>query len=537
VLWASTLLAPVLLLLGFELAARLFVQGVEVDDAEVLLVGEPTFFERKRVDGVEVYEVVHAEAYRGRAIRIPVEKQPGTFRVFCLGASASAGWPHPASEIYSEYLAAALRHAHPERRIEVFNVSAHAYAAYRVRLIFERVIEFDPDLLILYSGNNEFIEKRRYLTEWHWLQRASSLVGRSQLARLLRRGLVAVLAPQSVLRAEQREHAETGLQSKLEQMAVELRSDPAQFERVKRHYARSIRAMVEEAAQRDVPTLLLTVPVNLRDWRPNASHNGLTGEARKTWESVYDGARSALARGQPRAASELFAEALSLEPEHAETHFLLARARELAGDPALAREDYVRARDLDRNPFRAVSAFNESLREIAAAVPQARLCDAETAFAQASAPHAPGFDLFLDYVHPTKRGNLLLARTVFDCIASAGWLSPAEAPSAFHYVPEPFGAQRAPYDEQSDLRMHVTLLALFGAMHQYEAMVDLARRLEAAGAGDLPLVRPVLAVFPRYLELEEQRLRGEPVSERAWAQAEQALQRFYRREIQTLESS
>ncbi len=56
-----------------------------------------------------------------------------------------------------------FRRSYPRRSIEVINVSAHAYAAYRVRLLFDRVLEFEPDLLVLCTGNNEFLEKRTYL--------------------------------------------------------------------------------------------------------------------------------------------------------------------------------------------------------------------------------------------------------------------------------------------------------------------------------------------------------------------------------------
>ena len=75
---------------------------------------------------------------------------------------------------------------------------------------------------------------------------------------------------------------------------------------------------------------------------------------------------------------------------------------------------YDRARDLDHNPFRAPSDFNGILRQIAGLYENASLADSDQAFRAASSPFAPGFELFLDYVHPTKQGNLLVAQTVYD---------------------------------------------------------------------------------------------------------------------------
>jgi len=60
--------------------------------------------------------------------------------VFCLGGSASAGWPHPPLETYSAYLERALEKAYPDRRIEMINASAHGFASYRVRAVFDRVV-------------------------------------------------------------------------------------------------------------------------------------------------------------------------------------------------------------------------------------------------------------------------------------------------------------------------------------------------------------------------------------------------------------
>jgi hypothetical protein len=81
------------------------------------------------------YRVATRDLYQNVTSLSRSQKNPGTFRVFCIGSSASAGWPHPATEIYSAQLQEALRRAYPSRRIEVINVSAHAYATYRQRMI------------------------------------------------------------------------------------------------------------------------------------------------------------------------------------------------------------------------------------------------------------------------------------------------------------------------------------------------------------------------------------------------------------------
>jgi hypothetical protein len=524
------LATPLVLLAGAELLARALLTPNSADDPELVLLDVPSFFERTTVDGVEVWAVDHPEAYRARQVRIPVHKPERAFRVFCLGESASAGWPHPPSEIFSAYLEQALQRAWPERTLEVYNVSAHAYAAYRVRLIFEQVLEFEPDLLVLWTGNNEFLESRSYRTWLPALRRVDQAARRLQLYRWLESVIAPALFPDRTLSARQREGETAGLESKLSQMALPLRSDPEQFEAVLRHYRETVQAMARAARARGVPLLLLTVPVNLRDWEPNASRSALAGDERARFQGALDGGRGSLLRGRPEEAVELLERAVALDPGHAHARFHLARALEAHGDPVAAAARYAEARDLDMNPFRANGWQNAALREIAETEPGVALCDAEAAVAAASAPRPPGFDLFLDYVHPNVRGNLVVAEAVFDAIAREGWLG-GPPRVGFRHEPQPFRPDGRLYDEARDLRLQLTLLALFGAMHQHEGAVRVARNLAEHGGGGIGLVRVVLEVFPPWLEAEEARLTGRPLPAAQRARAEAAFRRFYEQQL------
>ncbi|MDT9146173.1 hypothetical protein RSW78_26465, partial [Escherichia coli] len=53
-----------------------------------------SYFVQKDIDGRPHYQVANRDVYRERNTIFPVRKAPKTFRVFCLGGSASAGWPH-----------------------------------------------------------------------------------------------------------------------------------------------------------------------------------------------------------------------------------------------------------------------------------------------------------------------------------------------------------------------------------------------------------------------------------------------------------
>ena len=226
----------------------------------------------------------------------------------------------------------ALQEAYPQRSIEVINLSAHAYAAYRVRLIFQEIIQYEPNLIVIYSGNNEFIEKRVYRETPSWLKPIAEAMNRLYLVRRVKgSSLGRRLWPENTLLADERQHVGYEQWSKIEQLSLDLRKDPEQFRKVKEHYQFSIQSMVAAAQQRQVPVVLVTVPVNLRHWRPNVSYQPLQGEELQRWEDVYRDGQRLLLLGKAEDAARTLREAIHLAPVHANSHFLLGNALEATG--------------------------------------------------------------------------------------------------------------------------------------------------------------------------------------------------------------
>jgi tetratricopeptide (TPR) repeat protein len=549
-IFAAILVIVVLLvpLLAWEAALRIIGAGVS-DDPYLQLGPTYPFFVKRNIDGRQYYKVANRRLYRERKTVFPARKDPNTFRVFCLGESASAGWPHPSQEIYSAYLEEALVRAYPQHKIEVINVSAHSFPSYKTRQILQRILEFEPDLVVLWIGNAEFMEKRTYSSfpQGRWSDALVGAADRSVLFRTLRvNQLVRHWLPENTTPPEDDPYLWWSL---LEQRPLELRTDSEQFEWVKKHYRFSIESMVT-AAQRDgVPVILITVPVNLRDWRPNASYQPLQGDDLARWNEHYARGRTDLFRNDLASAISEFEIAKSLAPLHAETHFELARALEAQGRFSEARENFIRARDLDYNPSRTISAFNEVVRDATSRYDNAELVDADAIFQTASAPRAPGFDLFLDYVHPTKQGNLLIAKAVFDAIVKKHLVDGA-ATEGFSHQPQPYRCGReerlylpeqqcvsetTPYDEARDFPMQVQLIRLFAMMNQTESVAAKVKLLsEIPGAMETlsryhaTYVKEAMDVYPKLVELERRALAGEFI-ESEWKAARKRLVKFQRK--------
>lgn len=527
IFWLALLITPLLALEGLVRAV-----GLKASDDPYIHFGRVlSFFDDVSIDGVEHKRVKSRDLYRERMVSFAKQKPAATFRIFCIGSSASAGWPHPKDEIYSAYLESALKLAYPNRAFEVLNVSADAFAAYRQRMILREILPFQPDLIIIYSGNNEFLEPRRYSTRPHWYDPVAALAKRSTVYELFRGSPpISRWFPGNTFSAETRGGVPFEEWSKIEEVPLPLRTNPDQFEKVVEHYRFSITSMLHAAKNMAVPVLLLTVPTNLRDWQPNVSTNSAKGDQEKAWRREYMAGRAALLVSDIRTAIEALRKSASLDPGHAATHFYLGRAMEADGRLDEAYTSYIHARDLDSNPFRAISRFNDVIRRAGEAFDNVTVVDMESHFRAAAHPLAPGFDLFLDYVHPTKNGNLVVAKHVFDALVGSGLLEATSVP--FQHVPKT-GEDGSTYDEAQDAFMQEILLRLAMMMHQNHTVVSLAERILASPdlqeleMSDVKNVRTAHELFPKLLDLERRELLADPIDEADKNNLMRRLNRLY----------
>jgi len=93
------------------------------------------------------------------------KKPPEAYRIFCLGGSTTYGRPYGHATSFCGWLRALLPVADPSRRWQLINAGGISYASYRVAALMEELVDYDPDLFIVYSGHNEFLERRRRRSE------------------------------------------------------------------------------------------------------------------------------------------------------------------------------------------------------------------------------------------------------------------------------------------------------------------------------------------------------------------------------------
>jgi len=366
---------------------------------------------------------------------LATRKAPGALRIFVLGGSAALGTPEPAYS-FGRILEVMLRERYPGLRVEVVNAAMVAINSHVVRQIAEDCADREPDLFIVYLGNNEVVGPfgpgtilDPYSSSLAAI-RAGLWVKSTRLGQWFR-SMAGRLAPRP----------ETPTDWKGMQMWAEGRvaADDPRLEAVYSHFRCNLQDICRTARAAGAPMIVSTVAVNLRDCPPLASVHraGLDDAALTQWETEYQAGAALETQERRDEALAAYRAAAAIDDRYAELHFRMARCLAATGRLAEAREHYVRARDLDALRFRADSRINEIIHEAAGAgrLEGAALLDAERAFAAADPTGigAPGEETFYEHVHFRFAGNYRLARMLLEKVEEAlaarlAGLSPGPVP-------------------------------------------------------------------------------------------------------------
>lgn len=400
------------LLLGLEFAASLLpldrYEPKFIDQAYPVFIPGTGAYEGRYVTSPHFKSVMNFQTFAGT-------KPPGVLRVFFLGGSAALGWPAADDCAATGYLRRALEKAAPGR-YEIINAAAMSFGSHRVLDFLEDVVEMDPDLVVIWSGNNEYVERNAYSPglAGRRTRRVQRLLLKSNLYRALRAGIFR-FAPSLVRHT--RGSDLTNLREVPQVHRGRLGRLPEIDHEVREHYNRNLAGMAKLLRDRGVPGVFCTVPVNLSAWAPYSIPPRFGDQAQaKAWNNLMGEGVDLLDRGDNRGAAARFEQALVLTPDNALAAYFEAQALQRFGEVPRARALFQQARDTDARPLRAFSLFNQEVRALAASGKGIAVIDLERALLEASGPNLMGMDLFYDYCHPTRQGHLLVARALLPAL-------------------------------------------------------------------------------------------------------------------------
>jgi len=332
---------------------------------------QPLFVDSAGADG-RVYQVTNpAKLPHFNHQRFPKEKDPGVYRVFCLGGSTTYGHPFRDTHSFSGWLRAFLAKADTLRRFEVINAGGISYASYRVAALMEELSRYQPDLFVVYSGHNEFLEERTYrqlaaLPPWlrnasAWLERTRTYSALKRLIQGFRGGEAAPAKGRPLLATE----VDDVLAKTIGPTAYE-RNDSLKAG-ILAHFRFTVERMGRIADAAHAKILYVTTPVNEKDCSPFKSEPtpGLPGETRARIVSLAQIGDAFLASGHPDSAYLSLAEASRLDPRHAELRYRTGQAAYAAGYFTAAKTHLRAAIEEDICPLRALRSMDTSVRAAA----------------------------------------------------------------------------------------------------------------------------------------------------------------------------
>jgi tetratricopeptide (TPR) repeat protein len=409
---ALVVLFPFALLAAGELLARLFYHPESTD-----------LFQEQTVNGV-VYRTIDPAAtspyFPTLAIRpgtatdlFRARKAPGTIRIFALGASSTLGYPYMMNGSFPAMIRDRLRERYPDRTIEMVNLGVTAVTSHTVLDFGLRSLEEDPDLLIVYTGHNEYygalgVGSSQFVGSARWIVRTYLALHNSRLF-LAFKSVVTSLARSIGGDASNR----TGTLMELMARETAIPFGSPMYERGKATYQANLEALLDGAASRHVPVILTTLVSNLKDLPPlhSVEPETWTPEQRDRVKDDLMRIDSALLRSDHATATALLAAWAPSETLHAGLAFRRAGVEASRGNWKAADDWYRRARDLDGVRFRAPSVFNELLRSYSGR-PGILIADAESVMVR-RAPHGIiGREYLLEHVHPNLHGYTVIADAV-----------------------------------------------------------------------------------------------------------------------------
>jgi len=315
-------------------------------------------------------------------------KAPGTLRIFVVGGSVATPFSVDGATQLSKFASSAL----PNRPVEVISCGMGSYDSRRETGVLREILDYEPDLVVLLSGNNEYhldTPYPRLLVLDHLLNGIAVYRKTTELVR----SLVGKKDP-----------------------------DPSPaFGRANEQFERNLRGMARLCREHKIPLVLSTLGANLRDSPPSSQWRRPMLEA-----SVFFDALQALDERRYSSAAEGLRRFTAAFPEDPYGRYYLAKAQDGQGDYREAKRNYALAADFDLPGNRTSPARNEIIRRVAREE-GAILADLEKQFEALAPQGIPGAETFRDSCHWMQEFYPLVSLTILRAASERSALAPAAA--------------------------------------------------------------------------------------------------------------
>jgi len=403
-----TLLFPFLLLTALEFTLRISNYGADV-----------SLFTTEVLNG-KTYNVMNPAVkarYFSRVDFSPntspdyfqIPKPDSTFRIFCLGGSTTAGFPYSFVGSFSTFLRDRLKTMFPDKRIEVVNLGVTATNSYTVLDVAKELVDYQPDLFLVYDGHNEFygalgIASHESFVGSRWFTQLYLKLVHFRSFQLFRNLFSHVMSLSGNNSAEQ----QTGTMMERLARGQYIPYGSEKYRQCLENYKANVEELADLCKNNNISLFLGAQVSNLRDRAPFVSVDAETKSPAEVDILLTTGKNSLEDNLYPNAFVS-FQKALSIDSTRADAQYCMARTLDSLGRKQEALAHYIKARDYDMLRFRMSSDFNNVLRRM----DDDKLItfvDIERKFKANSPDSLIGNTLILEHLHPNARGYFLMAK-------------------------------------------------------------------------------------------------------------------------------
>ncbi len=322
-------------------------------------------------------------------IEFPAYKRKDTKRIFVVGGSVAL-----LTFKDNSYIKNMLQELFPEIRFEIINCGMAGYDSYRERILVEEVLHYEPDLIIIMTGNNEFYSPVRLNIAIY------------KLNHLLRRSWAF------------REFHDKMFNANIEKPI------PEKYRLI--NFEKNLRIIARKTKKKNVSMLMCTLPVNFKDCSPKGTPGWRDKQFLLAWLDLSDKKIEKAING--------FEQFILANPTDPFGYYFLAKSYEFVKNYSNAQELYLKALSLDSNSKdRCTPERNQIIRSICTHE-KLMLVDLEKAFINIASHGLLGKEIFMDNCHWWNEYNIIAKVEIIKAIIKSNLLN-LESKYNFLYNP------------------------------------------------------------------------------------------------------
>ena len=372
---------PYLGLALLELGLKLFSFG---DDLSLfILSSDSKYYEINRLVGERFFSKYKSTTPLSE--KFLKEKPINGYRIFVLGESSVQGFPYDANIAFTRILQHRLQNIFPHRNIEIVNLGLTAVNSYTLLDFTDELLRQKPDAVLIYAGHNEYYGALGVASMENgsippWLKKLHLKIIHLRTYQLLQNGIGRIY---KLLHPALEDEAKATVMEKMVGKNLIPYNSKMYLEGLAQ-FSDNMSNLLGKLKEAHVPVIISDLVSNVRDTPP----------FRSSYYGIY-----------PKADS-IFSDAKRLDDDH-----LFIKAK----------EEYIRAKDLDLIRFRASEDINKIIVKLADSFGMYHI-SLKSLFEQYSPQGIIGNNLMTDHLHPNVDGYFLMAEGFLNALRDHGMI-------------------------------------------------------------------------------------------------------------------